>query len=123
MPWSGVELAQVTTLRRWSKVDDIHRPRSVEVDMECKSDSQLTSIPLGIALKSAMRQNRYYPSARPVPRKRRCIIEVSFTFIFQRQPCTYRQRLAGGAMEGIHQRPSFQEHRSQAGANSERFRG
>ena len=67
MPWSSVEPTQVAALRRWSKAEDIHRPHSIEMDMECESECQFVFISLGIALESTMRQNHHHPSAGPVP--------------------------------------------------------
>jgi len=77
--------------------------------MECESDSQLTSIPLGIAIESTTGQDHNHPSTRQIPCERRRFIEISITFIFvfQHQLRARQQRLAGRIMEWIHQRLSL----------------
>jgi len=70
MPWSSVKPVQVVALRRWSKAKDIHRPHSVEMDMECKSDCQFGFISLSIAIESIMGQDYNHLSTRQIPCKR-----------------------------------------------------
>jgi len=105
-----MKLVQVVALYQWSEIEDIYQPCYIEVDMECESDSQLTFIPLSIAIKSITEQDHNHPSTQQIPCKHRCIVEISFLifififiliFIFQHQPGTYQQQLAERIMKWI----------------------